>query len=56
MYLLTAIAEWQVKGRARYGTVKFLGQTNCDIIDDNTCVSVDLVETMDDEGQKIRHK
>ncbi len=52
---LSAMAEWQSSGLARYGTVKLLSQ-NCDFIDDNTCVKVDMAEATNDKGEKMRYK
>ncbi len=51
-----ALAEWRDRASAHYGTGKLLSQTNCDFIDENTCVAVDLVETTDAKGQAMRHK
>ncbi len=51
-----AMAEWQSKGSARYGTTRLLSQTNCDFIGDNTCISVAVVEATNDKGEKMHYK
>ncbi len=50
------MAEWFAKGKARYGTAKFLTQTNCDFIDDNTCVSVNKAEANGEKGERQQYK
>ncbi len=49
----TAMAEWHSKGFTRFGTGIFLRQTNCDFIDDNTCVSVNIAES---SGERRQYK
>ncbi len=50
------MAEWQSNALAQYGTAKFLSQTNCDCINENTCVAVDLTEVTNAKGEKMRFK
>ena len=50
------MAEWHSKGYARYGNAKLLTQTNCDFINDNTCISVDVVEATNDKGETKYYK
>ena len=50
------MADWLPKGNARYGPAKFLTQTNCDFIDDNTCVSVNTVEASGETGEPLQYK
>ncbi len=56
VFPVAALAEWQSRGKAQYGPGKVVGQPYCDFIDDNTCVAVDLVDSVDDKGRTIHHK